>query len=81
MTSKMAHYKTILLTAEETKKKYSLILDKFSVQPDTQIFALRVNLFKCVLSSTIEVQARVPDRGGKSFSHLQLSLLKTSQKY
>ena len=77
----MAHYKTILLTAEETKKKYSSILDKFSVQPDTQIFALRVNLLKCVLSGTIEVQARVPDRGGKSFSHLQLSLLKTSQKY
>ena len=33
-------------------KKYSLILDKSSIKPDTQIFALRAKLFKCVLCSS-----------------------------
>ena len=35
---------------KETKQKYSLIFDKMFIKPDTQSFALRVNLFKCVQS-------------------------------
>ena len=43
---------------------------------DTQSFALRAYLLKCVLSSA---STCVADRGGKSFSRLVLSLLKTSK--
>ena len=43
---------------------------------DTQSFARRAYLFKCVLSSA---STCVADRGGKSFSRLVLSLLKTSK--
>ena len=38
----MAHHK--ILTAEETKEKYSSILDKSSIKPDRQSFVQRANI-------------------------------------
>ena len=60
-TSKTGHYK-LIVTAEETKKRYSLIFDKSSSNPNTQCFALMANLYKCALSSrafTIENNLKI----------------------
>jgi len=67
MTSKTAHYKNNVSSAEETKKKYSLIFNEWSIKPDKQSSVLRENLFNVVLRLA---QAHVSPTDAGKVSHI-----------